>query len=327
MPTYNRVRTLPRALASVLSQDFSDLELLVVDDGSEDDTTQLLAGVADPRLRCLRWERNLGIGAARQEGVAQSRGELIAFLDSDDVWKPGKLAKVVSALDRHPELDLVFSDHEDINYIRARSERGFHLVSAGLRLLDVSPLGPDWWMVEARMPEAFILRNFVGTCSVVALRRAVFAWVGGFRTDLRGAEDLEMWWRAAIMGARFAYTTEVLVERHKDSDSITADARTFAPRLLAALVVCEQTARQAGRLDLLPLLRQAQADIWCDLLETCVREGRGGEALRAFRECMRYGRSGVAVRHLAMGLVGPRITDMARRILRRRGMLDRQCNK
>lgn len=317
IPTYNRAHTLPRALASVLSQDFNDLELLVVDDGSDDETAQLLAGIADPRLRRLRWERNRGIGAARHEGVTQSQGELIAFLDSDDVWKPGKLAKVVAALDRHPHLDLVFSDYEDINYMRATMERGFHLVSAGLRLLEVSPLGPDWWTVEAGMPEALIRRNVLGTCSVVVVRRTVFARVGGFRTSLSGAEDLEMWWRAAILGARFAYTTEVLAERHKEGDSITADARAFAPRRLMALAACVETARQAGRLELLPLLRQAHADTWHDLLKTCARAGRRVETLRAFRERIRYGMSGESVRHLAMGMMGPRITDLARRVLRR----------
>jgi glycosyltransferase involved in cell wall biosynthesis len=317
VPTYNRAQLLPRALESILGQDFADFELLVIDDGSQDDTAQVLARITDPRLRGLRFERNRGIGAARHEGVARSRGELIAFLDSDDVWKPGKLAKVVGALDRYPQIDLVFSDHEDVNYLRTTRERGFQMVARELQLLTVSPLGPDWWAIEARAADVLIQRNFISTSSTVALRKSVFDRAGNFREDLSGPEDLEMWWRAAVLGMRFAYTTEALVERHKGRSSITFETRGFAPRRLKALDVCEETARRAGRTDLVPGLRQAKADTWSGLIEACAVEGRRGEAWAAFRQRLRYGLSGEALRWLAMGMVGPRTVGLARRVLRR----------
>jgi len=317
IPTYNRAHDVPRAVASVLSQDFADLELLVVDDGSEDDTREVLARISDPRLRCVRFERNRGIGAARHAGVAESRGDLVAFLDSDDVWKPGKLAKVVGALERYPQVDLVFSDHEDVNYLRGTRERGFQMVANEFGRLSVSPLGPDWWAIDGGAAETLVQRNFISTSSTVALRRSVFARAGNFREDLSGPEDLEMWWRAAVLGMRFAYTTEVLVERHKGSGSITAEMRRFAPRRLKALEVCEETARREGRADLLPGLRRAKADTWSSLIEACAAEGRRGEAWAAFRERLRYGLSGEAVRCLAMGLAGPRVVGLARRVRRR----------
>jgi glycosyltransferase involved in cell wall biosynthesis len=93
VPVFDRARTIGRAIASVLGQCYGDFELLVVDDGSSDDLGGVLAGFSDPRLKVLRHERNRGTAAARNTAIRASRGELLAFLDSDDEWLPGKLAR------------------------------------------------------------------------------------------------------------------------------------------------------------------------------------------------------------------------------------------
>jgi glycosyltransferase involved in cell wall biosynthesis len=91
LPTYNRLRTLPDAITSVLTQSFKDLELIVVDDASSEDIGGLIAGIGDPRLVYVRRSRNGGAGAARNTGLSHARGQYIAFQDSDDLWLPGKL--------------------------------------------------------------------------------------------------------------------------------------------------------------------------------------------------------------------------------------------
>lgn len=91
LPTRNRAGLLPRAIGSVLAQRFRDLELIVVDDASSDDTPALLAQLDDPRLRVLRRERNSGAAAARNAGLALARGRYVAFQDDDDFWLLGKL--------------------------------------------------------------------------------------------------------------------------------------------------------------------------------------------------------------------------------------------
>lgn len=105
LPTYNRSGPLRRAVRSVLDQGFGDLELIVVDDGSEEDVAAALRDVADPRLRHVRRHGRGGPAAARNSGVAVARGPLLAFQDSDDEWLPGKLERQVRALhaagDRH----------------------------------------------------------------------------------------------------------------------------------------------------------------------------------------------------------------------------------
>lgn len=99
IPTFNRAHVLGRAIASVLGQTYTELELIVVDDGSSDGTAALMREFADPRLRYVQQPRNLGVSAARNRGVTEARGEWLAFLDSDDLWLAQKLERQFAALE------------------------------------------------------------------------------------------------------------------------------------------------------------------------------------------------------------------------------------
>ena len=107
IPTYNRERTLLRAVNSVLGQTYGNIELIVVDDGSKDGTADSLKEISDPRLRLVRTESNMGACAARNLGIAMAQGEWVAFQDSDDFWYPEKLEKQLAALVSH-HADIVF---------------------------------------------------------------------------------------------------------------------------------------------------------------------------------------------------------------------------
>jgi glycosyltransferase involved in cell wall biosynthesis len=98
LPTFNRAALLPRAINSVLFQTFSDLELIVVDDGSKDETAEVVAGIKDPRVVYYRRSHNGGVSAARNSGLAIARGAYVAFQDSDDEWLPDKLQRQVESL-------------------------------------------------------------------------------------------------------------------------------------------------------------------------------------------------------------------------------------
>ncbi len=102
LPTYNRTRTLGDAMASVLGQSFTDLELIVVDDGSTEDVEAVVRRLGDKRVRFIRKEKNAGAAAARNTGTALARGSFVAFQDSDDLWLPGKLARQVERLQKLP---------------------------------------------------------------------------------------------------------------------------------------------------------------------------------------------------------------------------------
>lgn len=98
IPAYNRAKTISRCLDSVLSQTFRSLEVIVVDDCSTDDTAEIVRSYRDPSVRCVVLERNSGAQAARNRGIQESKGEWIAFQDSDDEWLPEKLERQVAAL-------------------------------------------------------------------------------------------------------------------------------------------------------------------------------------------------------------------------------------
>ena len=116
IPTYNRGRTIERAVDSVLAQDHRSLEVIVVDDGSTDDTAGRMRDRYghDSRVVYLR-QPNGGVCVARNTGMARARGEFIAMLDSDDAWLPGKLRAQVAAFRKHPELSLVWTDMAEVN--------------------------------------------------------------------------------------------------------------------------------------------------------------------------------------------------------------------
>jgi len=103
IPTYNRAALVPEAMASVLAQTWRDFEVLVVDDASTDGTAEALAAFGS-RIRLLRNTSRLGVAAARNLGISGARGQWLAFLDSDDLWRPEKLARQMVYLAGHPEL-------------------------------------------------------------------------------------------------------------------------------------------------------------------------------------------------------------------------------
>ncbi|MDP8932537.1 MAG: glycosyltransferase family 2 protein, partial [Actinomycetota bacterium] len=110
MPTFKQARFLRRAIDSLLTQSWTDWELIVVDDGSPDDTQAILAPfLDDPRIRCLRFDANQGLGRALNAGLDASGGSLIAYLPSDDVWYRDHLASMVDLFTSQPDLVLAYS--------------------------------------------------------------------------------------------------------------------------------------------------------------------------------------------------------------------------
>jgi len=179
VPTHNRASLLARALQSVLAQTYEHFEVLVVDDGSSEDIGSVVGALADPRLRYLRQPRNMGVAAARNRGLREAAGELVAFLDSDDRWMPGKLQRQVEIMSRRPpRVGLIYTG------VAAENERGEHTVTIPTERGDV-------W-------RDMLWRNVVhfGTSGVV-IRRAVVDTVGYFDEDLPAIEDYDYWLRIA----------------------------------------------------------------------------------------------------------------------------------
>jgi glycosyltransferase involved in cell wall biosynthesis len=206
LPTYNRAASIGRAVTSVLSQTHQHLELIVVDDGSTDETCQVVSSIRDDRVRLIRHSQNLGPSAARNTGVAAASFPLIAFQDSDDSWRPEKLARQVRALcQAEPGVGVVFSQlalHEGLGKTRVVPKR---LTSSDSEVTTRSLL----WA------------NIISTQTAV-VRRPVLDAVGGFDEELRALVDWELWIRIS-QGFGFLMVGAPLVDVERSPVSITTD--------------------------------------------------------------------------------------------------------
>jgi glycosyltransferase involved in cell wall biosynthesis len=190
--TYNRAHLVGRAIRSALAQTAGDFELIVVDDGSADDTQAALAAVGDSRLRIARHERNQGISRTRNTALGLARGEWIAFLDDDNEWVPEYLERQLALAAARPEAGVV--------YCRARVQY---------------PDRPavEWGEVWQGRIFCRLLGVWVPLMSGALIRTAALAAVGGLDERLRATEDRDLWMRLAKR-TDFAATPDVLLIRH-----------------------------------------------------------------------------------------------------------------
>jgi hypothetical protein len=211
---YNQARWLGEAIESVRAQTFSDWELVVVDDGSTDDTRQVIQRhLDDRRIRCLA-EPHRERSAARNTGIAASSGHFIAFLDGDDRWRPEKLQRQVAALDASPEAGLCYTIarfiDEDGRLLRARK--------------------PARACAGRLLPR--LMRGNIVILASVMLRRACLENVGGFDETLSvyGCEDWDLWLRMARRYPVVAVDEELTLYRQHaggtSPDQVLASALT-----------------------------------------------------------------------------------------------------
>ncbi len=199
IPTYNRRDLLREAIASVLAQTYQEFELIVVDDGSTDDTREIVREF--PQARYV-FQANRGVSAARNHGVALSRGRFLAFLDSDDVWQPRKLETQVGFFATHPEAHICQTEEVWLrNGVRVnpqnkhRKPRG-DIFAQSLHLCLVSP-------------------------SAVMLRRELFERTCGFDESLPACEDYDLWLRIAVTEPVFLIDTPLVLRRGGHADQLS----------------------------------------------------------------------------------------------------------
>jgi glycosyltransferase involved in cell wall biosynthesis len=177
LPTFDRWPMIGEAVESVLSQNFNGFELIVVDDGSTDETVSGLARFG-PRLAIVSTERK-GVSSARNTGVSRSRGRYIAFLDSDDLWLPDKLARQTAFMDVHPDVQICQTEEIWIRHGVRVNPKTVHRKPSGdifLRSLDLCLVSP----------------------SAVMMTRSLFDRIGGFDESFPVCEDYDLWLRLAI---------------------------------------------------------------------------------------------------------------------------------
>jgi glycosyltransferase involved in cell wall biosynthesis len=212
---YNTLKTLPETVESLLAQDYDDFDVIVVDDGSSDGTSDWVQSHPDPRLRLVR-QINRGLAGARNGGIAATDATYIGFCDGDDLWEPQKLSKHVAFLDSNPKVGLTYSGSMLIDA---------HSIPIGVTQ---SPKTSD---ITAR---DVLLRNPVGNGSAPVLRRAcldeiMFCPKGETRTQwfdemFRQSEDIECWLRIVLTtNWQIAGTDEPLTRYRIISSGLSAN--------------------------------------------------------------------------------------------------------
>jgi len=199
IPTYNRGWILRDAIDSVMAQDYKDYELIVVDDGSTDNTPEILKNYPD--IIVLK-QKNRGVSAARNAGVQISKADNIAFLDSDDLWLPGKLQSQFNFFNTNPSAQICQTEEIWIrNGVRVNAKKR-HRKQQGMifdRCLDLCIISP----------------------SAVMMKKSLFIKVGGFDETLPACEDYDLWLRIASWCPVYLIEEALIIKRGGHSDQLS----------------------------------------------------------------------------------------------------------
>lgn len=205
LPTYNRAKLLRRAIDSIVSQSFNDFELIVVDDGSTDNTKGVVASYNDSRIRCVLHEKNRGLMTSRNTALQESRGEYIAFQDSDDSWHPDFLKENVAILEKATE---------NVGGVYSRIEKKYF---NGKKFLFP---GIQDILVSGNLLEAFLGGGYLVTLQAFVMKRTCLDVMGVFDEDFRVFGDAEFIIRFAEH-FEFAFNPNMRAYLEVQKDSIS----------------------------------------------------------------------------------------------------------
>lgn len=195
VPLYNKESSIAIALDSVLAQTYQDFEVIVVDDGSSDKSAAVVERYSDPRIRLIR-QANAGVSAARNKGIAEAKGEYVAFLDADDEWMPDFLEEIVTLQRKFPECGA-----QATAYIHS-----FNRTQVGI-LLNRLPFSGTHGILTNYFEIAAYSHPPVWT-SAVCIKRTILHGIGAFPIGITSGEDLLTWARVAIH-THWAYSLKV----------------------------------------------------------------------------------------------------------------------
>lgn len=212
IPLYNKEKHIKHTIETVLAQTYSDFELLIVDDGSTDNSAEIVSRVEDPRVRLIR-KKNEGVSVTRNKGVALAQSELIAFLDADDEWDCEYLQKIADLKVHYPNAAIYATNYNIV-------ERN----------------GAKYCLDYPEIPEKGnlgLINNYFASAiqytplwtSAVCVKKNIFEDMGGFPVTIKNGEDLDLWCRIALTYP-IAYCNQPLATYRRDSDNMLSRSIT-----------------------------------------------------------------------------------------------------
>jgi glycosyltransferase involved in cell wall biosynthesis len=254
IPTYNRCWILKEAIDSVLSQEYTDFEIIVVDDGSNDATAALLSAYGD-QIKTI-YQGNSGVSAARNAGILMAKGKYVAFLDSDDIWLPEKLSCQVDFFHSHAEAVICQTDE-----IWIRN---------GVR---VNPKN------RHKKPSGMIFEPSLQLClvspSAVMIKKSLFDAVGLFNEAFPACEDYDLWLRIGLYYPIYLIERHMVVKRGGHDDQLSRNPGLDRYRIQSIVKILENH-------QLTPAYHQAAVDVLkekCRIYAAgCIKRGRADEA-------------------------------------------------
>lgn len=214
IPAYNQALYVSEAVQSVLAQTYPNFEVVVVNDGSTDDTSRILANIQDPRVKVI-WQPNAGLSAARNTGIRESTAPLVTFLDADDYFLPEKLAVQSEFLESHSEIGMVSGGIQTI-------DREGHLLKQTIKQ-------PG----SIELPGLLFGNPFTATS--VLIRREWIELAGLFDETLRACEDWDLWQRMAYAGCQYAWIEHIVVAYRYHPGQMTREADRMRQAIFAVL--------------------------------------------------------------------------------------------
>jgi glycosyltransferase involved in cell wall biosynthesis len=265
IPAYNRAYILGEAIDSVLSQKFKDLELIVVDDGSDDETEKVVSSYTH-RLTYI-YQEHRGVSAARNRGIEHAQGDYLAFLDSDDLWLKDKLYLQMKFMESHPEVLICYT--EEI-WIRK-----------GVR---VNP------MKKHRKYSGMIFEHCLPLCiispSSVLIARSLLEKIGGFDEELEACEDYDLWLRISAQYPVYLIDAPLIVKRGGHADQLSKKIEgqdRFRIRALIKLLEGDSLAPHQRELAWKELNRK------CEIYgKGCIKRGKEKEGERILALAIKY---------------------------------------
>lgn len=290
---------LREAIESVLSQTYRNFDLIIVDDGSTDGTGNLCREYKDPRIRYY-YQENKGLGAARNAGIEQSIGELVCFLDDDDVWFPEKLEKQVAFFNSCPD-PLIGMVYTSLELIDETGRKCGHQAN----------------IADGQIYKRLLYGNIVDAPSSVMIKRQVFDEVGRFKQELFSSEDYEMWLRLSKVFHVYSLG-EDLVKYRVHANKMSRNYRKMEYfRLIAVMLALLEADDE---------IQELESEIYGNLYQSYAQKHFSLENMRQFRKYFWVARSYAPVRlglwaRLALSYCPPLMKALKRQVMSRKAKL------